>query len=185
MSLEKETNGQEPEISKKEDKPTRSRPVIIYIMILFIAAFLLMALSFLMHQRNNTEALGELQDSVTAMQEVQANQERIIKLQEELAAAEDALGAREKSFEEALAAKDQELAEQEKLLEAMTDLYRLQQAYSNQDYEACQDMIRHMEATGSVNYLPTEVEEDTSATPPSVRYSQFKEAVTAIRALGE
>ena len=50
-------------------------------MILFIAAFLLMALSFLMHQRSNTEALGDLQDSVTAMQEVQGYQVKVIQLQ--------------------------------------------------------------------------------------------------------
>lgn len=48
-------------------KPRDKKPVVIYIMILFIAAFLLMTLSFFMHQRSNTEVLGELQDSVNAM----------------------------------------------------------------------------------------------------------------------
>ena len=36
----------------------REKPVVIYIMILFIVAFLLMALSFLMHQRSNSEVIG-------------------------------------------------------------------------------------------------------------------------------
>ena len=91
MSLEKENNAPEPEALKpetpKKENSTGSKPVIIYIMILFIAAFLLMALSFLMHQRSNTEALGDLQNSVSAMQEVQSYQDKIIELQEELAAA--------------------------------------------------------------------------------------------------
>lgn len=57
-------------------KPRDKKPVVIYIMILFIAAFLLMTLSFFMHQRSNTEVLGELQDSVNAMQAVQQTQEK-------------------------------------------------------------------------------------------------------------
>ena len=61
-----------------------NKPVVVYIMILFIAAFLLMALSFFMHQRSNTEALGELQNSVSTMQEVQATQEKIIDLQQQM-----------------------------------------------------------------------------------------------------
>ena len=185
MSLEKETNGQEPETPKKEDKPTRSKPVVIYIMILFIAAFLLMALSFLMHQRSNTEALGNLQNSVTAMQEVQANQEKIIELQDQLSKAEDALEAQEKTAEEALAAKQQELDEQAKIMEAMTDLYRLQQAYSNQNYELCQKIIDSMESGGTAEYLPTVVSSNVPLPPPNVRFQQIKEAVTAILALGD
>lgn len=193
MSLEKETKSSEaeaPEAFKPTTPPKKeasagSKPVIIYIMILFIAAFLLMALSFLMHQRSNTEALGNLQNSVSAMQEVQDYQDEIIELQEQLAAAEDALEAQEKASDEALASKQEELNQQSKVLEAMTDLYRLQQAYSNKDYDACQDMIRHMEASGSVNYLPKEITEDTEVTSPYNRYTQFKEAVVAIRALGD
>lgn len=180
MSLEKETNGQEPETPKKEDKPARTKPVVIYIMILFIAAFLLMALSFLMHQRSNTEALGELQNSVSAMQEVQANQEKIIELQEELAEAEDALEALEQASEEAMAAKEQALTEQAKVLGAMTDLYRLQQAYSNENYELCQKIIDTMKTSGAVDDLPTVVSSNEPVTPPNVRFQQFEEAVAAI-----
>ena len=88
MSQEKQENpssqaGAPP--ASPPDRPAKgNKPVVVYIMILFIAAFLLMALSFFMHQRSNTEALGELQNSVNAMQEIQISQERIIELQEEL-----------------------------------------------------------------------------------------------------
>ena len=72
MKFEKRTDGEQTPSSPQEDKPSAGRkPVVIYIMILFIVAFLLMALSFVMHQRSNTEVLGELQDSVSAMQEIQ------------------------------------------------------------------------------------------------------------------
>lgn len=189
MSLENENKASQPETSvpetPKKETTTGSKPVIIYIMILFIAAFLLMALSFLMHQRSNTEALGDLQNSVSAMQEVQSYQDKVIELQEELAAAEDALEEQEKTSQEALAAKEAELTQQSKVLEAMTDLYRLQQAYSNKDYDGCQAIIQQMETSGSVKCLPKEITGATGVTAPYERFTQFKEAVTAILALGD
>ena len=95
--MSEEINQQTP--SPEPDKPAKNnKPVVIYIMILFIAAFLLMALSFFMHQRSNTEALGELQSSVNAMQEIQISQEQIIELQE----AVDELEERNQTLEEGL-----------------------------------------------------------------------------------
>ena len=87
MKFEKRSgDGAEAPSSAPEETPsTGKKPVVIYIMILIIVAFLLMALSFLMHQRSNSEVLGELQNSVTTMQEVQREQEKIMELQEELA----------------------------------------------------------------------------------------------------
>ena len=76
MKLEKRSSGGEGDMPPvQEEKPVKSKPVVVYIMILFIAAFLLMALSFLMHQRSNTEALGQLQNSVYAMQDPQTTQQ--------------------------------------------------------------------------------------------------------------
>ena len=45
--------------SCQETPETGKKPVIVYILILFLAAFLLMFLSMLSHQRSNTEALGQ------------------------------------------------------------------------------------------------------------------------------
>ena len=72
MKLEKRSTG-EPEEPVQPDKPTpnKKQPVVVYIMVLFIVAFLLMALSFFMHQRSNTEALGQLQHDMNALQAVQ------------------------------------------------------------------------------------------------------------------
>ena len=70
MKFEKRSGdeAETPSSAPEETPSTGKKPVVIYIMILFIVAFLLMALSFLMHQRSNSEVIGELQDSVTAMQ---------------------------------------------------------------------------------------------------------------------
>ena len=89
MKLEKRSSGEAEETPLPQEESHSKKPVVVYIMILFIVAFLLMALSFLMHQRSNTEALGKLQSSVSAMQEVQAAQDKVIQLQEELDDAKD------------------------------------------------------------------------------------------------
>ena len=80
MNLEKRSQGgpMEPE---EDLTPKGKKPVVVYIMVLFIAAFLLMAWSFASHQRSNTEAIGELQSSVTAMRSVQ---DTMLTLQDEL-----------------------------------------------------------------------------------------------------
>ena len=91
-------------------------------MILFIVAFLLMALSFLMHQRSNSEVLGELQDSVTAMQEVQATQDALLDLQNQLDEAQTTIDALESSAEETDAA----LAEAQRENQALLALYTIQ-----------------------------------------------------------
>ena len=62
MKFEKRSGdeAETPSSAPEETPSTGKKPVVIYIMILFIVAFLLMALSFLMHQRSNSEVIGEL-----------------------------------------------------------------------------------------------------------------------------
>lgn len=48
MKLEKRGDGETP---VPQEPSSGKKPVVVYIMILFIVAFLLMALSFVMHQR--------------------------------------------------------------------------------------------------------------------------------------
>lgn len=106
MKFEKRSGdeAETPSSAPEETPSTGKKPVVIYIMILFIVAFLLMALSFLMHQRSNSEVLGELQDSVTAMQEVQATQDALLDLQNQLDEAQTTIDALESSAEETDAA---------------------------------------------------------------------------------
>lgn len=160
------------EAAPKSDKPG-NKPVVVYIMILFIAAFLLMALSFFMHQRSNTEVMGELKHSVSAMQEIQAAQEKIIELQEEISDLQEQL-------EEDTAAAG-ELQEERDALERRSDalltLYQLQQLYSAKQYEACEDLITEFE-TGLADSLPQE-SLDGGIVSPAERYQELKAAVEA------
>lgn len=170
MKLEKRSSG-DTEEPVTESAPRSKKPVIVYIMILFIVAFLLMALSFFMHQRSNTEALGNLQDSVTAMQEVQAIQEQVIDLQEELAQARKEIDTLKGTLEEQRSGLDEAQREQDALLA----LYTLQQQYSAGDYDACRQTLQSMDDQNLVELLPQEIGSDVTA--PSQRYQQLKEAI--------
>ena len=177
MSQEPEIKPTVPETADKPqtspaDKPGK-KPVVVYIMILFIAAFLLMALSFFMHQRSNSEVLGELQDSVTAMQEVQATQDALLDLQNQLDEAQTTIDALESSAEETDAA----LAEAQRENQALLALYTIQQQYSAGDLAGCQASIDAFEASEYRDALPETAEE--GVTPPSQRYAQLKEAAEA------
>lgn len=160
-----------------EETPRKTgKPVFIYIMILFIAAFLLMALSFAMHQRSNTQALGQLQTSFNStMEEIQETQLRITELEKELVKTKEALANAEEAAGEASAQLDAALID----LEAQRALYTVQQKYSAGDYEGCAQLIKEMEENGLAALLPS-AQMSTSAgsvTAPSVRFQQFKYAV--------
>lgn len=178
MKLEKrDTSG-----SPLPQEPKGNKPVVVYIMVLFIAAFLLMALSFLMHQRSNSEALGELQNSVTAMQEVQANQERIIELQEEISALKKQLDEAQSaaaSLESQLAEANEDSGALIKQQDALLSLYTLMQEYAAKDYEACQTIIQQMESEKMPELLTKFSAGHGDVTLPSERYQELKDAVTA------
>ena len=180
MKLEKRSDGAPEPSSGQPETPTGKKPVVVYIMILFIAAFLLMALSFFMHQRSNTEALGELQHSVNAIQEVQVSQEKIIELQEEVAELQQEIAdLQEEIAEDAEAAGDllQERDALERQSDALLALYQLQQEYAARDYAACKALIANFE-TGLADSLPQEAPAD-GVVSPAQRYQELKAAVEA------
>lgn len=166
MNLERRSSAAGPSPSPQESpapRPEGKKPVIIYILILFIVAFLLMAFSLLLHQRDNTEALGQLRDSVTAMQSVQSTQEELIALQKELVEAQKNLEALERETQKL----QTELEESEKTNQAYASLLYLQQLYDSGDYSACQAEIQRMEARGYDALLPISPGDDRYLDRPS------------------
>ena len=176
MKFEKRSSG-EPESSTppQEDKSsTGKKPVIIYIMILFIVAFLLMALSFVMHQRSNTEVLGELQDSVSAMQEVQATQEQLLELQQANKELEERNQTLEDSLEEAMKLAD-EVQNQLGALQALEELERLAAGTEEERQQAAQRLQEYEAETrgyGGVGLRPwlEDISEADDPHSPVARY---------------
>lgn len=170
MNLEKRSSGA-PEEQTPQENSSRKKPVVVYIMILFVVAFLLMALSFVMHQQSNSKVLGELQDSVSAMQEIQATQDRLLEIEKELSDTENALEQAESDLDAA----KQETLKAQQVQEALLALYELQQHYSAGDLDACLETLQRMDDESLVELLPDDRPE--GITSPADRYQQLKEAI--------
>ncbi len=169
---------EKPETARNEETsgaaPKGNMSVFLYILLLFSAALLLMCLSSLIHQRNNTEALGKLQSSVSVMQEVQNLQEKIIALQEERRTLEEQLeearaGEREASEQTAAARRE---------TEAMRRLYLMREQYREGRYRACQATMQAFEAEGLSDSLSGE-SPGNGVISPLDYYRQLQEAVPA------
>lgn len=175
MKFEKRGDGgvpeQTPDSAPSEQKNHGNKPVILYIMILFIVAFLLMAGSFIAHQRSNSEALGQLQNSVNAMQEAQSSQDKLIALQDKLVKNQDQIADLQKQIKE----QEEDLSLSKQAQSALMGLYTLQQQYANHDLDACRATVAWMEKEDLPRLLPKEsIREQT---PASERYTELKDAV--------
>lgn len=175
MKLEKRGDLTPQEETPRDETPqeeqSRKKPVVVYIMILFVVAFLLMALSFMMHQRTNSQVLGELQDSVSAMQEIQASQDRLLELQQQLQDTEEEM----EDLTEELAQAQEEMDQSQRRQDALLALYALQQQYAAGDLTACAATLQRMSDESLVDLLPEEGPD--GVTSPAERYQQLKEAV--------
>ena len=172
--MNNEENKEEVTEPKPSAMQTGNMSVFGYILLLFSAAMLLMCLSSLIHQRNNTEALGELQSSVSVMQEVQNLQEKIIGLQEDRQTLQNQLKEARAEQQEASARAEAE----HKRAEALRRLYLIQTQYQEGRYRACQASIEAFEAEGLPGSLPAESPGNGVISPLDC-YRQLQEAAPA------
>ena len=157
--------------TEQEPQETGKKPVIVYILMLFLAAFLLMFLSLLAHQRSNSEALGKLQNSVSAIQEIQATQEQIIELQEKV----DAVEKERDEAEDKLKTSEDSAAALEKENNALLALYTLQQEYLTGNLDGCRLTLQEFSDQKLDELLPDTAPE--GVTTPAQRYLELKEAI--------
>lgn len=144
----------QPDKQENSAKPRRSAPVFIYLAILFAAAFLMLLLAYLVQQRNSENAIDDLRTSMTATREELMEQNRV--LQEEKEALEDKNEELEAQIRELYGEigelKEQQLEESGRYFEEnkalsysmsrWADLWKLEQSYSERDYDACAEFFR-------------------------------------------
>ena len=173
MKLKKRSSGDlEPGAQEKpQDSGGGKKPVIVYIMVLFIVAFVMMAVSFIMHQRSNSEVIGKLQSSVSTLQEIQTVQDENIQLREKLDALQEQADALQKQLDEANASTQSAQGQ----ADSLAALYTLQQQYAAHDYAGCKSTIASMQSAGLDKLLPAET--SSGVTSPAQRYLQLQEAV--------
>ena len=133
------------------------KPVIIYILILFIVAFFLMALSLLMHQRNNAEAIGQLRESIAAMKDAQLAEERAADLENQLAKFQEACTQAELRAQAANDAQNNTAHTLERTQEAMEWFWQLDEAFLQGVTDMCRIILETMNqnaASPMSDYFP-------------------------------
>lgn len=138
----------------------RSRPVKVYLTVLFCAALLLLLISFVMQQRNHM-ALQDLNEAIEGSQEAATLQLENQRLQYDL--------------EEAQAEKDklaQQLEETEKQLEALEWLRQIESAVRTSYTEAV-DLVNAFEESGLPDSLPTTSTVEGAQSPADVYRSIY------------
>lgn len=175
------TNELRPEsaATQRGNQKNRSQ-ILIYILILFIAAFLLMTLSFLSHQHSNEQVLGQLSNKVNTLEQLQAALEENVQLQVKINAQNlqttslqdelDTAKASQAKLAEQITALEQNAAQQKQELDALRKtasaldaLTQLQLQLIAGDMDACRKMIADMEGNGLDKLLPS-----SSGTPGGV-----------------
>ena len=149
-------SGNPPETKGKN----RSRPVKVYLTVLFCAALLLLLISFVMQQRNHM-ALQDLNEAIEGSQEAATLQLENQRLQYDL--------------EEAQAEKDklaQQLEETEKQLEALEWLRQIESAVRTSYTEAV-DLVKSFEESGLPDSLPTTSTVEGTQSPADVYRSIY------------
>ena len=168
MKFEKRADGGDVTPSSPESAETGKKPVFVYILILFLAAFLLIFLSLLAHQRSNSEALGQLQNSMSAMQEIQ---EQILNLQTQL----DAVEQERDQAKADLEASQNDAEQLKKESDALMALYTLQQEYLAGNLDSCRITLQEISDQKLADLLPTTAPE--GVTTPAQRYQELREAI--------
>ena len=155
-----------------EHTRTRRRiSVMGYLLVLFVAAFLLLLLAYFQQQRINTDTNNALQQSVSAVQSIQ-----------NLMADNETLRSQVADLEETLTARSQELADtMEKQTRAMDLFWQVDEAYVRGRYVLCRQLIQSLEDLSDgaplKSYLPTESTTDNDRFSPAERYQEIFKAV--------
>lgn len=137
-----------PEAPKASKKPapkrlSKSRPVTVYLVILFIVALLLLVMSFFMQQRSH-QALEDLNASMSASQDLTTLQMDKQRLEFELQRTKDDLTQAQEALEEA-----------EKEAQALEWLRQMESA-ARTSYSELKTLVEQFEETGLADFLPTQ-----------------------------
>lgn len=166
----------------------RQRPALVYLVILFAAAFVLLLFAYLMQQRNSAEILGNLSELRSSMGNIQSIDQLVEEnrtLREKNQALEDTVESMKETIENLtgqvteldaarrtqnlnLEQMADQLEAQENTLRAMDLFWQLNKAYIIEDYDLCRELIarlRDHKGTDLTSFLPegSDGSEDSAA----------------------
>lgn len=166
-------------------KPGKRNPVLLYLVILFAAAFLLLLMSYRMQQRANSETISGLQKTSSSavesldllIEERDALKTQVEELEKARQALEDELKQAEADLQNARKANDT----QKQQLIAMDYFRRIQSFYTAGAYHSARIVIESFQAAGLEDLLPTETyyqNKDSSVLSPAEEYKKIVEALS-------
>ena len=165
----------------EHEKPKKQQSVLVYLVILFAAAFLLMALSYLMQRRSSDATIEDLRESVTAMQSVGDIQTQNETLRQQVADLEAQLEEAQRELDGMRDTLNTMTVREEKLTQAMDLFWQIDEAYVRGRWTLCRELIERMEdvSAGSAlkEYLPKESTTDNERFSPADRYQEIYDDV--------
>ena len=139
----------------EHERPSkRNSSVVLYLMILFAAAFLLLLMSFLMQNRSNREAMSHLEEtSNSAMESLENRLRENEELKAQVAELEE---KNDRLTQQVQQADDQARQEQEELtavLQALGDLNTLRGLYNQGRYSDARDFLAGLDTEADGSYV--------------------------------
>lgn len=173
---------------RRKGQRRRRNSVFQYIAILFMAAFALLLITFLMERRQSQQQIDDLRQSASAyqtlqglMEENETLQTRVDELERELEQQKEAAN----SFEVSLDGVTDTLSHTENVLawtsRAMDYFWQINEAYVRGRYALCRELIAKIESPETdpaagplMEYLPKESATGTDRFSPYERYQEIR-----------
>ncbi len=160
------------------------RSVFTYMVILFLAAFVLLLLAYFMQHRSNEQAIDGLKDSISSMQNAQEVYEENTSLREQLNALEKKMEELDRaqqnqidSLERSNALLIHERDILEKSTQAMDWFWQINEAYVRGRNTLARELITSMKNAGLEKYLPHESITNNERFSPCDRYQEIYNAL--------
>lgn len=178
---EQETTEEGLQHAAEHAKPGKKNPVLLYLVILFGAAFVLLLMSYRMQQRSNQVAMENLQQTSNSatqslenlIRERDALSEQVQEMEETIDTLEQELDSTQQQQNQ-LESQTAELARQ---LKAMEYFWQIDDYYARGYYTQAEALIEVMEEQGLQTALPEENTTGTDRFSPAQRYQEIRDAL--------
>lgn len=165
---------------RRKGQRRRRNSVFQYIAILFMAAFALLLITFLMERRQSQQQIDDLKQSVSAYQTLQGLMDENSQLKEDAGKLSDQIRDLESKLSAAQSQQaelDTQLQEREKVIQAMHWFWQINEASVRGRTTLCRQLIESMEEAKLQEYLPKENITGTDRFSPAERYQEIRNLV--------
>ena len=147
----------------------KHKPVLLYLVILFAIAFVLILYSFALHQRSNAQTIRDLQSQVETLQQLQDVEQQYKDAKTENAALQQQIDDLER-----------QAAADARTMQALNLVWQLERLYTGGENEACLQVIEALKEDNLFRALPDTAdagEDGTDYESPRAAFERIDEAL--------